>query len=474
MLLETIRLHLRRLRHDPVARRRALTYVAAAAASGLLLRYARLRNNSHPAMQLLPISALLLAVEQGRVEEAVMSIGACSYRLNSGELCQSTLLPNDAKLLTTLLHRHAVQYRSAGPPGWRAAMVLLVPFAYLGACGWLLHRMTSDNGPFGSGGGPDGSEGGGANGLKVMSTGWDDIGGLPGVKAAVMEVVDVMQRPEHYARLGARCPKGVLLAGPPGTGKTLLARAVATEAGVPFLCCTGSDFVEVFVGRGARRVRNLFEEAARRAPCVLFIDELDALGTSRSGRSSVGGHEEHDQTLLMLLAMMDGIGSSPGVLVIAATNRPDALDPALTRPGRFDRVLHLELPDEEGRLAILRVHAAHTPLEAPERVLPHVAAATVGYSGAELANLVNEAAVGAVRAGESQVRGVHFDEALHSFSSTRAPRSASGAAAPPAAMEVDEKRMRACASLLQSAFSAVAGASSAAPGRSSSLIEENE
>ena len=139
----------------PVVAYYALLYLAA---SGLLLRYARLRNNSHPAMQLLPISALLLAVEQGRVEEAVMSIGACSYRLNSGELCQSTLLPNDAKLLTTLLHRHAVQYRSAGPPGWRAAMVLLVPFAYLGACGWLLHRMTSDNGPFGSGGGPDGSE----------------------------------------------------------------------------------------------------------------------------------------------------------------------------------------------------------------------------------------------------------------------------------------------------------------------------
>ena len=202
------------------------------------------------------------------------------------------------------------------------------------------------------------------------------------------------------ANRAARCPRGVLLAGPPGTGKTMLARAVANEAGVPFLSCTGSDFVEVFVGRGARRVRTLFDEAARRAPCVLFIDELDALGSSRSGRSG-GGTEEHDQTLNQLLAMMDGISARPGVLVIAATNRLSSLDSALTRPGRFDRILQLQLPDEAARLAILAVHAKRTQLHEADRVLPGIAKVTDGFSGADLAHVVNEAAIFAVR---SQVR----------------------------------------------------------------------
>jgi cell division protease FtsH len=265
-------LHWRRLRRQP---RRLAVYGAAAAATLLLLRLSRNKGSrllARAAVRLAPVSELLQAVEHGKVEAAWLSIGACAFKLVGGEQCKAVLLPNDAKLLTKLLHRHAVPYAAQGPAAWRSALVLLVPFAYLGVCGWLLHRMTNDL----HGGGPDGSAGGGAasNGgdgsedddSGALAVGWSDVAGLPGVKSAVMEVVDVMHRPDHYARLGARCPRGLLLAGPPGTGKTLLAKAVAHEAGVPFLSCTGSDFVEVFVGRGARRVRTLFEEASRRAP----------------------------------------------------------------------------------------------------------------------------------------------------------------------------------------------------------------
>ena len=404
--------------------RERLTMVAAAATTfSIVVRWMRRRALENPII-FTPVSELLKAVEAGRVRGAVVTLGACGYSLVSGENCQTTLLPADAKLLVSLLHRHSVPYRAQGPPSWRAALVLIVPIAYLGVCGWLLHRMTSDNGLLG--GGPDPTANASNKGSAedaVASVGWDDVAGLPGIKSAVMEVVDVMQRPEHYARLGARCPRGVLLAGPPGTGKTLLARAVASEAGVPFLSCTGSDFVEVFVGRGARRVRSLFEEASRRSPCVLFIDELDALGASRSARGGGGGSEEHDQTLNQLLALMDGMASNQGVLVMAATNRLAALDPALTRPGRFDRVLQLALPDEAARLAILKVHAARTALEGErpehERVLKKVAKQTVGFSGAELANIINEAAISAVREGDALVRSRHLEQAVAGFKSAR-------------------------------------------------------
>ena len=343
-------------------------------------------------------------------------------------------------------------------------MVMLVPFAYLGVCGWLLYRMTND----GFGGreqGPDAP-----SGTLMEAVGWDDVAGVPQAKAAVMEVVDALVSPARYAKLGARCPRGVLIAGPPGTGKTLLARAIASEAGVPFLSCTGSDFVEVFVGRGARRVRNLFDEATRRAPCVVFIDELDALGSARS-RGGGGGCEEHDHALNQLLAQMDGIGSAANVLVIGATNRLSALDPALTRPGRFDRVLQLSLPDEASRLAILRVHAGRTPLARPEEVLPRVARATAGFSGAELANLVNEAAIGAARAGEARVSSEHYGEALRVYKESRVAKAGSdcvglGGGGPDMAnLDVN--------ALFSSLLSGVSVQARAATGGGSS-VEENE
>lgn len=414
----------RTLRKSP--RYRMALYAAAAAASSILVRLMRTRalQTSH---HVAPVSELFRAVEAGRVAQAVTTFGACAFHLvdKGDSVYRTTLLPADAKLLVSLLHKHAVPYRSQGPPGWRSALVLLVPFAYLGVCGWLLHRMTSGDGPLGGGQPPSDNNASGGDDNRPAAVTWGDVAGLPRIKSAVMEVVDVMQRPQHYARLGARCPRGVLLAGPPGTGKTLLARAVAAEAGVPFLSCTGSDFVEVFVGRGAKRVRSLFEEARRAAPCVLFIDELDALGSSRNMRGG-GGSEEHDQTLNQLLAMMDGMGSTPGVLVMAATNRLVALDPALTRPGRFDRVLQLELPDEADRLAILKVHVSKTSMEtctaaAAEALLTRLARQTTGFSGAELANIVNEAAINAVRAGEASVRGEHLEQAVTDFKASRAP-----------------------------------------------------
>jgi cell division protease FtsH len=225
--------------------------------------------------------------------------------------------------------------------------------------------------------------------------------------------VDFLRRPERYARLGARIPKGVLLAGPPGTGKTLLARAVAGEAGVPFFYLSGSDFVELFVGLGAARVRELFEEAKNKAPCLVFIDELDTIGKARGGvgPAAVGGHDEREQTLTQLLSEMDGFDSSGGVIIMAATNRPEVLDPALLRPGRFDRQIVVDRPDRRGRAAILAVHARRVAL-APDADLEVVAARTPGFAGAELANVINEAALLAARRDKRSVGMAELDEAI--------------------------------------------------------------
>jgi cell division protease FtsH len=239
---------------------------------------------------------------------------------------------------------------------------------------------------------------------------FNDVAGIDEAVEEVREVVDFLRSPDKYQRLGGRIPKGVLLVGPPGTGKTLLAKAIAGEAGVPFFSLSGSDFVEMFVGVGAARVRDMFQQAEAKAPCIIFIDELDALGKSR-GTSIVGGHDEREQTLNALLVEMDGFGSNSGVIVMAATNRPETLDPALLRPGRFDRHVLVDRPDIRGREAILKVHVKNVKLD-PTVDLREVAGITPGFVGADLANLVNEAALLAAR-GEKQAVGMkEFNEGV--------------------------------------------------------------
>jgi cell division protease FtsH len=247
---------------------------------------------------------------------------------------------------------------------------------------------------------------------RELKTTFNDVAGVDEAKAELVEIVDFLTNPKKYQRLGGRIPKGVLLVGPPGTGKTLLARAVAGEADVPFFTLSGSEFVEMFVGVGASRVRDLFEQAKDKAPCIVFIDELDAIGKSRAGPTGfVGGHDEREQTLNQLLAEMDGFDSSKGVIIMAATNRPEVLDQALLRPGRFDRQVVVDKPDIKGREAILRLHARSVVL-GPDVDLGVIAQRTPGFAGADLANIVNEAALLAARKDRPAVAMADFEEAI--------------------------------------------------------------
>ncbi|MEV5489339.1 ATP-dependent zinc metalloprotease FtsH [Streptomyces bobili] len=242
-------------------------------------------------------------------------------------------------------------------------------------------------------------------------TTFDDVAGIDEVAGELSDVVDFLKNPDAYRRMGAKMPRGVLLSGPPGTGKTLLARAVAGEAGVPFFSASASEFIEMIVGVGASRVRELFAEARKVAPSIIFIDEIDTIGRARGGGSAMGGHDEREQTLNQILTEMDGFSGSEGVIVLAATNRADILDPALTRPGRFDRIVSVSPPDRGGRESILAIHTREIPL-APDVDLAQVARTTPGMTGAELANLANEAALLAVKRGQRQVTRSDLSEAL--------------------------------------------------------------
>ncbi len=283
-----------------------------------------------------------------------------------------------------------------------APILLLVGFYY-----WMFKRQRSSLGGGGLLGG--GRQRKPVNPESVRVT-FDDVAGIDEVKAEISEIVDFLKDPDKYRSLGARAPKGVLLTGSPGTGKTLLARATAGEAGVPFFSASGSEFIEMIVGVGASRVRDLFAEARKVAPAIIFIDEIDTIGRSR-GSGSYGGHDEREQTLNQILTEMDGFTGSEGVVVLAATNRPDVLDPALLRPGRFDRTITVHAPDRAGRTEILRVHARSVPLSS-DVDLDQIAAITPGMTGAELANLVNEAALLAARRGKGAVARTEFAEAL--------------------------------------------------------------
>ena len=245
---------------------------------------------------------------------------------------------------------------------------------------------------------------------KELKLTFNDIAGIPEVKAELEEIVEFLKHPDNFKKIGATIPRGILLQGLPGTGKTMLAKAVAGEAGVPFYSFSGSDFVEMFVGVGASRVRDLFKEAKKNTPCIIFIDEIDAVGASRSSGASAGGQEERAQTLNALLSEMDGFDTGDTIIVLAATNRPDILDPALKRPGRFDRQINIHPPDLKGRKKILEVHGLKVALH-PEINFEDLARATPGFTGAELANLVNEAALMAARNGREQILSVDFEKA---------------------------------------------------------------
>ena len=238
-----------------------------------------------------------------------------------------------------------------------------------------------------------------------------DVGGISEAEVELREIIDFIKEPARFDKIGAKLPKGVLLVGPPGTGKTLLAKATAGEAGVPFFCMTGSSFVEMFVGVGAARVRDLFEQAKKKAPCIIFIDEIDAIGQSRSSNPQFGGNSERENTLNQLLAEMDGFAPNMGVVLMAATNRPETLDQALVRPGRFDRQIQVDLPSEDGRLEILKIHTRKMPLADDVR-LEALAKVTAGFSGADLANIANEASLLAVRKEQSIIRMADFDLAV--------------------------------------------------------------
>ncbi len=313
-----------------------------------------------------------------------------------------------------LLDAKGVDYKFETKQSNYIVQILLnfvIPFAFIFFMYWIFFRKMGG----GLGGSFFGNGGGRAKAVDEgkVKTRFNDVAGVDEAKDELVEVVDFLKSPKKYTDIGGKIPKGVLLVGPPGTGKTLLARAVAGEAGVPFFRISGSDFVEMFVGVGASRVRDLFRTAREKAPCIIFIDELDAIGKSRV--NNLGGNDEREQTLNQLLVEMDGFDNEKGLIVLAATNRADILDPALLRPGRFDRQVPVERPDVQGREAILRIHSKNVKLE-EDVDFSSLAHGTIGFAGADLANVVNEAALLAVRNGHTKVTMEDFNEAIDKVS----------------------------------------------------------
>ena len=303
------------------------------------------------------------------------------------------------------------------PTIWDSLLNLIISFLPMILLFWFINRWASKKMEQMGGAGGNAMLFGGKSGAKQYvvddETGikFNDVAGEDEAKESLQEIVDFLHNPKKYEDIGAKMPKGVLLVGPPGTGKTLLARAVAGEAGVPFFSIAGSEFVEMFVGMGASKVRDLFKQAGEKAPCIVFIDEIDTIGKKRDGGANLGGNDEREQTLNQLLTEMDGFDAAKGVVILAATNRPESLDPALTRPGRFDRRVPVELPDLKGRESILRLHAKKVKI-GPDCDFPVVARMTPGASGAELANIINEAALCAVRHHRKAVTQYDLQEAV--------------------------------------------------------------
>ena len=360
-------------------------------------------------------SDLVLKIQQGEVVELSVVDSVATAKLKDGDVINveipgyNTLKNDVGDAMQQQISNGGLKVETPLPysPPWWLTLLPTVGLLIIFVVFWFMFMQQSGNG------GGRGVMNFGKSKARVSMDGktkktFDDVAGADEEKDELKEIVDFLKGPERYRQLGARIPKGVLLVGPPGTGKTLLAKAVAGEAGVPFFSISGSDFVEMFVGVGASRVRDLFENAKKNAPCIIFIDEIDAVGRHR-GAGLGGGHDEREQTLNQLLVEMDGFGANEGVIIIAATNRPDILDPALLRPGRFDRQVVVDAPDVKGREAILKVHSKGKPL-ASDIDLSVLAKTTVGFSGADLENLMNEAALSAARKNHTEITMEDLEE----------------------------------------------------------------
>ena len=363
-------------------------------------------NPIAPTAMLLPFSEFMDKVEKGEVNDVTIKGTELAGNYTTGKSFK-TVLPDYPDLVKELRGKGVkVNAEQVKESAWYNFLVVWAPLILM--VFWFMFIVRNMQ----------------MGGNKAMSFGkskakllnesskkvtFSEVAGMDEAKVEVQEIIEILKDPQKFQKLGGKIPKGVLLVGPPGTGKTLLARAIAGEAGVPFLSISGSDFVEMFVGVGASRVRDLFEQGKKNAPCIIFIDEIDAVGRHR-GAGLGGGHDEREQTLNQLLVEMDGFESNDGVILVAATNRPDVLDPALLRPGRFDRMVVLPRPDLNGRIGVLKVHTKKIKL-APHVDIESIARGTPGLSGAELANLVNEAALLAGRLGKTQVENDDFDRA---------------------------------------------------------------
>jgi len=377
-------------------------------------------------------STFLDKVDEGTVKDVAVSRDVISGTLSSGEKFRS--YPIQDPTLVQKLRDKGVTIAAKpeeGPSMWQLLLYQSLPFLlFLGIAFFVVRQMQKNTG--------SGAMGFGKSRAKMLTqkegkVTFDDVAGIDEARSELTEIVEFLKDPTKFARLGGKIPKGALLVGSPGTGKTLLARAIAGEAGVPFFTISGSDFVEMFVGVGASRVRDMFEQAKKSAPCIVFIDEIDAVGRHR-GAGLGNGNDEREQTLNQLLVEMDGFEANEGIIIVAATNRPDVLDPALLRPGRFDRQVVVPRPDIEGRVKILEVHMKKVPL-APDVDSRTIARGTPGFSGADLANLVNEAALMAARKSKRLVAMAEFEEAKDKVMMGAERRSM--------VMTEDEKRMTA-------------------------------
>jgi len=404
------------IKDKPPSRSRQISNILLLLASLFLIANIFLPQLFGPSVSRVPYSLFIDQVESGKVARVYVGQDEIRYQMKTEEgvippvFSTTPIFDLD---LPKRLEAKGVEFAAAAPPrnGWISNILswVIPPLIFVGIWQFFLARGT----------------GGGAGALsftksraKVYVEGdstkitFADVAGVEEAKTELAEIVEFLKSPQRYAQIGARIPKGVLLVGPPGTGKTLLAKAVAGEAGVPFFSISGSEFVELFVGAGAARVRDLFEQAKKKAPCIIFIDELDAIGKSRSSGGIFGGNDEREQTLNQLLTEMDGFSAGDAtVIVLAATNRPEILDPALLRPGRFDRQVLVDRPDLSGRLTILEIYAKKVKL-GTEVNLKEIATRTPGFAGADLANLVNEAALLAARDQRETVAQADFNEAI--------------------------------------------------------------